>query len=284
MTQKIEIEALSQSADDPQSRDAAQCKDEDLRRRNSMLERRVERLGIQLKAAQGEMDLLAHSISHDLRSPVTVISGFSELLARHSAKGLDEKGRHYLDMIAKSTSQIGKMLDEVLSLSRMSQSEMHFVPIDLEALVKKVVHDLDAAKGDRRVDWEIGSLPTVWADPTLLREAIINFAANALKFTQSRDVACIQIGGQGGGQELVFFVRDNAMGYDIKHRERMFGLFKNPNSMAAVDGTMALAYVQRIIQRHGGRTWSEAEPDAGATFYFSLPNHSPRAAFRPNKR
>jgi light-regulated signal transduction histidine kinase (bacteriophytochrome) len=285
MTKHIEIEASSRSLETAQSIGGVQRTDDYLRRRNSMLEERIEQLGSQLKAAQGETDLLAQSISHDLRSPITVINGFTELLEKHSGGGLDEKGRHYLEMIAESTARIAKMLDEVLCLSRMSQSEMHLVPVDLDALVKRVVHDLDAAKGDRRVDWMIGSLPMVHAGPTILRQAIINFAANALNFTRSRDVACIQIGVQGSNPELIFFVRDNASGFDLKHRERMFGLFKNLDSPAAPGGSaLGLKYVQRIIQRHGGRTWSEAEPDGGATFYFSLPNHPSESAFRPDER
>jgi light-regulated signal transduction histidine kinase (bacteriophytochrome) len=285
MTKHFEIEAFSQPAEAAQSMDEAHWTDGDLRRRNAVLEQRIEDLGIRLKAAQAETDLLAQAISHDLRSPITVVGGFTELLAKHSGKHLDEKGTHYLDMIAVSSSRIGKMLDEILALSRLSQAEMHLVPVDLDALVRRVVNELDSAKGDRRVDWMIGSLPKVHADPTILRQAIINFAANALKFTQSRDVACIQIGVQGNDPELVFFVRDNASGFDIKQRERMFGLFKNLNSPAAPGGsTMGLTYVQRIIQRHGGRTWSEAEPDGGATFYFSLPNHPLESAFRPEER
>jgi light-regulated signal transduction histidine kinase (bacteriophytochrome) len=188
-------------------------------------------------------------------------------------------------MISGSTASIAKMLDDILALSRLSQAEMHVVPVDLDALVRRVVHELDAAKGDRRVDWMIGSLPKVHADPTILRQAIINFAANALKFTQSRDVARIQIGVQASDPELVFFVRDNASGFDIRQRERMFGLFRNLNSPAAPgSSTMGLTYVQRIIQRHGGRTWSEAEPDGGATFYFSLPNHPSESSIRSDER
>jgi light-regulated signal transduction histidine kinase (bacteriophytochrome) len=285
MTKHFEIEALQHSAEAAQSIDEGHWTDGDLRRRNAMLEQRIEDLGVQLKTAQAETDLLSQAISHDLRSPITVINGFTELLAKHSGRDLDAKGRHYLDMISGSTANIAKMLDEILALSRMSQAEIHFVPIDLDALVRRVVHELDAAKGDRRVDWVIGSLPRVHADPTILRQALINFAANALKFTQSREVARIEIGVQESGSELIFSFRDNASGFGIKQRERMFGLFNSLNSPAAPGGsTVGLTYVQRIIQRHGGRTWSESEPDGGATFYFSLPNHPPESAFRPDER
>jgi chemotaxis family two-component system sensor kinase Cph1 len=244
----------------------------ELRRQNAALVHRIERDTAQLRAAEAELDLLAHWIAHDLRSPLTVVGGFAELLKKHSGGQLDEKGAHYLQTIVNSTAQIGQMLDDILALSRMSRSEMHLVHIDVEALVKRVVRDLDATKGDRRVVWLIERLPTVQADPTLLRQALASLGSNALRFTRSCEVARIHIGFRPGDRELIFFVRDNAAGFDIGHRERMFGAFQGPESIHASNGSaIGLSYVQRIIQRHGGRTWVEAAPEGGATFFFSLP-------------
>jgi light-regulated signal transduction histidine kinase (bacteriophytochrome) len=270
-----------QTADEPP---AGPSPIEELRRLNAEYAWRIRRHAIELSAAQAEMDILAHTISHDLRSPLTLISGFTELLTKHSAKDLDEKGRHYLERITTSTAQIGRMIDEILALSRMSRSEMHFVQIDLETLVNRVVHELDASKGDRRVVWLIGRLPAVKADPTLMRQAFTSLASNALKFTQSREVARIQIGVMDGDHELKFFVRDNGAGLDLKHRERMFGAFQRPLSSTEMDGSgIGLAYVQRIIQRHGGRSWTEAVPDGGATFFFSLPDAGTEPEFRSER-
>lgn len=258
---------------------------EELRRLNARLERRIERCAAEVTAAQDEMGALAQSISHDLRSPLHIIGGFVELLARHSAKDLDEKGRHYLQRIATATAQIGQMIAEVLALSQMSVCEMHLVPTDLDALVRKIVHELDADKGERRVIWLIGRLPTVQADPTLLRQAISSLASNALRFTRTREVARIQIGVQAGEGEMVFFVRDNGASFDIKHRERMFNPVPRQQPPAeAKGGAIRLAYVQRIIQRHGGRLWTEAVPDGGATFYFSIPGDLEEAPCRPTPR
>jgi light-regulated signal transduction histidine kinase (bacteriophytochrome) len=263
----------------------ARTTDEELRSTNALLMRRAERHADELIAAHSEIDTLTHTISHDLRSPLTIISGFAELLAKHSAKDLDEKGRHYLDRITTSTEQIGRIIDEILALSRLSRSEMHLVRVDLDALVGKVVHDLDAAKGDRRVTWQVGHLPVVTGDPTLLRQAITSLVSNALRFTRSREVARIQIGSVAGDKELTLFIRDNGAGIDIKHRERMFGAIPGQEASAELNGSaIGLAYVQRIVRRHGGRTWSEAMPDGGITFNFSIPDECTEPDFRSERR
>ena len=245
---------------------------DELCRRIAELERRVARQAWELAGAREELDTLAQSMSHDLRSPLNVIGGFVELLARDSGKALGEKGRHYLKRISTAAEQMGHMIDEVVALSRMSLCEIHLAPTDLAPLVRKVVHALDAEKGDRRVIWLIGRLPTVTADASLIRQAISSLASNAFRFTRAREVARIQIGVQESGGELVFFVRDNGASFDMRHRRMLFDPAPRPHAASAPrGGAIRLAHVQRIIERHGGRLWTEAVPDGGATFYFSLP-------------
>lgn len=244
----------------------------DLRLQNAELERRLEHGDAQVSAAQTEMDALAHALSHDLRSPLQIIDGFAGLMRKHSGQHLDEKGLHYLQRITTAAAQIGLIMDEILELSRMSRSELRVASVDLEALVRRVARDLDGTKGDRRIIWLIGRLPTVPADPALLRKALTSLLSNALKFTRSREVARIQIGVQAGAGELAFFVRDNGTSFAFRNRERMFDAAPDADPASAPkSGAIKLAYVQRIIQRHGGRMWTEAVPDGGATFYFSLP-------------
>jgi light-regulated signal transduction histidine kinase (bacteriophytochrome) len=263
----------------------ARLTDRELGHINEQLGRRIERHAVELQAARAEMDTLAHTISHDLRSPLTVIGGFAELLSKHSGKVLDGKGRHYLERITTSTESIARMIDSILAFSRMSRSELHLVPVDLDALVGKVVHEFDASKGERRVTWLLGRLPTVAADPTLLRQAFTSLVSNALRFTRSREVARIQIGAQSGDHEITLFVRDNGAGIDVKHRERAFDGHHPAQNPAEPDASaIGLAYVQRIVQRHGGRTWTEAVPDGGATFCFSLPDESAEPEFRAQRR
>ncbi len=242
---------------------------------NEQLGRRLQLHESEMDAAAAGLDSLAHSISHDLRSPLNIITGFAELLTKHSGSGLDEKGQRFLTRITAAAVKIGRMMDEFLALATVSRSEMHLVPVDFGSLVRKVVHDFDADKGDRRVVWIIGSLPLIRADPTLLKDAISSLASNALKFTRSREVARIQIGAQAGDDELTCFVRDNGASFDIKHRERFFDATPGHHDSTEPNcGAIRLAHVQRIIQRHGGRMWTEAVPDGGASFFFTLPTDS----------
>jgi signal transduction histidine kinase len=256
-----------------------------LRILNAQLEQRHNHDEIELDAARAGLDTLAHFISHDLCKPLNIIGGFAELLMKHSGGDIDEKGRHYLERITTATAQIGRMQNDVLALSRMSQTEMHRMPVDIDRLVRKIVEDLKAEKGDRRVIWLIGSLPTVRADPSLIREAFMSLLSNALKFTLSREVARIQVGAQDGDGGVRFYVRDNGASFDIGHRERFFDVIPGYQpSTAPTSGAIRLAYVQRIIQRHGGRMWTEALPDGGASFYFSLSADIAGPDFDPSHR
>lgn len=243
------------------------------RRPAARLNRRVDDRTKELRATQAEMEAFAYSISHDLRAPLIHIGGFVELLANHLDKQLDEKARHYLQTITASTYRVGRMIDDVLEFSRLNRLEMHFVPIYLETLVKEVIDELRPLAGDRHIVWLLGHLPTVEADPTLLRQAILNLAANAVKFTAPREDARIHVGTQRGDGETIFSIRDNGVGFDMKYREKLFGMFQRLHSAAEFDGNgVGLAHVARIIQRHGGRTWAEGVPGGGATFYFCLPD------------
>jgi chemotaxis family two-component system sensor kinase Cph1 len=273
MTQHVEAPAPGKHA-----------QDNELLRMNALLARQTEHHAIELDAAHAEMDELAQTVSHDLRSPLTIIGGFTDLLITHFSENLDEKGRHYLDLIKSSTENATQMLDEILAISRMSRSGIQRLEVNLKAVVDSVVQDLDATKGDRRVIWLIGSLPSVQADPTLIHQVIRSLVANALIFTRTREVARIQVGVRDGNHEVIFFVRDNGTGVDLKHRERMFASFQHrKSSPAAEGGAVGLAHVKRIIQRHGGRMWSEAVPDGGAIFYFSLPNDGTTPEFRSER-
>ena len=250
-----------------------------MRRLNQQMVMQLEHQRFELEDARSESEKVAHSISHDLRSPLHIIGGFAEMLVKHSGKDLDEKGRHYLDRITTAAAQIGQMLDKILAFSTMGKSEVRREPVDLAALVQQIVHDLDAEKGDRRVVWLIGSLPTVLADARLLGEVMQSLATNAFKFTRSREVARIQFGTEGEEDEMKFFVRDNGASFDIKHRETMFGAAVGENPQADLKGgVVRFAYAQRIIQRHGGRLWTEAAPNGGATFYFTLQSDGAKSA------
>lgn len=246
---------------------------EEARRLTLELERRCEERTREAQAARAEMEAFVYSISHDLRAPLVHIGGFVDLLLNHAGDELDDKGRHYLRTIAASTYQMGRMLDDLLALTRVLEAELHKVPLDLETITREVIDDLKPLAENRRVQWEVGSLPTVDADPTLLRDVMGQLLSNALKFTRSVPTALIAITARHEGSETIVSVHDNGVGFDMKHQDKLFGVFRRLHATSEYEGSgVGLARSRRIIGRHGGRTWAEGTPGAGAVFHFTLPD------------
>lgn len=226
----------------------------------------------QLEMANQELEAFSYSVSHDLRAPLRHIDGFVKLLARQAGEKLDERGRRYLDIIADSARQMGMLIDDLLVFSRMSRSELRHARVSLDALVHEAIHGLEGEINGRPIRWKIGSLPEVEADPAMLRQVWVNLIANAVKYSRPRNPAEIEIGCSSENGEFVFFVRDNGVGFDMQYAHKLFGVFQRLHRPEEFEGNgIGLAHVRRIIHRHGGRTWAEAKPDGGATFFFSLP-------------
>ncbi len=245
-------------------------------RLNTELKQQLAERTSELQALRAEGDAFAHSIAHDLRGPLMHISGFAELLAGHSAAQLDDKGRQYLQTIIASSDLLAQMIADLRAFEKLNRARMQPILIDPGVLVREVARELAPAARHQQVIWQIEDLPAVHADPVLLRLAITSLVANALKFTQPRVLARIQVGSRCVGAETIFFVRDNGVGFDMAHAGKLFGLFQRLHDVTAFPGHgVGLAGVRRIIQRHGGRTWAEAVPEEGATFYFSLPETAP---------
>lgn len=237
------------------------------------LERRYAERTREVEAVRAEMEAFAYSISHDLRAPLVHIGGFVDLLLNHAGPGLDDKSRHYLRTIAASTYRMGRMLDDLLALTRVNEAELHRVSLDLEALVRDVVEELQPLTEGRQIQWSIGPLPTVDADPTLLRDVLMQLGSNAVKFTQPTAEARIGITARRGDGETIVSIHDNGVGFDMKHQDKLFGVFQRLHAASEFEGSgVGLARVRRIVQRHGGRTWGEGVPGGGAAFHFSLPD------------
>jgi len=207
-----------------------------------------------------------------LRAPLRHIEGFVEILTTSTANTLDEESRRHLETIASSAKKMGLLIDDLLTFSRTARAELNKTPLELSALVRSTIHDLEPEAQNRKVEWVVKNLPCVEADASLLRQVVLNLLANALKYTRTRKVARIEIGSTQNTLEDIIFVRDNGVGFDPRYTHKLFGVFQRLHRAVDFEGTgVGLANVRRIIHRHGGRTWAESELNKGATFYFSLP-------------
>ena len=255
------LEAISQD----QARHSAE---EAILKLNQDLTRQAE----QLKMVNKELESFSYSVSHDLRSPLRAISGFSNILRTEYGPGLDPEIQHYLEIIDTSAQKMGYLIEDLLKFSRLSRQELAVRPVDLNALVREVVSELAPEMENRQVELRIDELPACQADPALLKQVLINLLSNALKYSRRRSPAIIQVGCQAIDGEPVYFVKDNGVGFNMRYVDKIFVVFQRMHSADEYEGSgVGLAIVQRIIQRHGGRVWAEAEVDQGATFYFTLP-------------
>lgn len=243
-----------------------------LRQENIRLQRRVTERTAQIEAANQELDAFAHSVSHDLRAPVRHIGGFTKILAQ-TEKGLSDQGKRYMGMIEEATKHMGQLIDDLLEFSRTSRTEIRRRKVNLNELLEKVLTDARPEMDGRNIVWKKNPLPEVEADASLLQQVFSNLILNAIKYSRPRNPAEIEIGQtEGQPDEVVVFVRDNGVGFDMNYASRLFGVFKRLHSDEEFEGTgVGLANVRRIISRHGGRTWAEGKVNEGATFYFSLP-------------
>jgi len=249
--------------------------EEELQRLLAQAEKRCRERTAELDAAIRELDAFSYSVSHDLRAPLRHIDGFVEMLQQRLGQSLDATSREYLGIITTATKQMGTLIDALLSFSRTSRAPILNSQVALEKLVQSVLRDLRFETEGRQIEWVIESLPTVEGDPTLLRQVVFNLISNALKFTRKCDKTRIEIAASDQGSDWLIQIRDNGVGFDMQYASKLFGVFQRLHPATDFEGIgIGLANVRRIVQRHGGRTWAEGAPGAGATFYFSLPHRA----------
>jgi signal transduction histidine kinase len=228
---------------------------------------------VELEAANKELEAFAYSASHDLRAPLRHVVGYAELLQKHTASVLDEKASRYLKTLLEAARRMGVLIDDLLGFSRIGRAETKKVAVDLEQLVPQVIAELSQDTGGRDIAWKVGALPFCYGDRAMLRIVLVNLISNAVKFTRARPQAEIEIGcGRKANDKVEIFVKDNGVGFDMEHANKLFGVFQRLHLPEEFEGTgIGLATVQRIVHRHGGTCWAESALDHGATFHFTVP-------------
>jgi K+-sensing histidine kinase KdpD len=242
--------------------------EENLRRTQEELAKRA----VELQVANKELEAFAYSVSHDLRAPLRHVVGYAELLQKQAASALDEKANRYLHTMLEAAKRMGILIDDLLGFSRIGRAETNKVAVDLEQLVAQVVAELAQDTAGRDIDWKIGALPVCHGDRAMLRMVFVNLLSNAVKFTRQRSRAEIEIGcSPQENNQMKIFVRDNGAGFDMRHVNKLFGVFQRLHLPEEFEGTgIGLATVQRIVHRHGGTCWAEGAIDQGATFYLTV--------------
>lgn len=241
-------------------------------RQLNQLNRDLENSAIQLHEANEELEAFAYSVSHDLRVPLRAIDGFSRILMEDYGDSLDEEGNRLISIVRDNTEKMGDLIDDILLLSRVGRQKMKGFEIDMEYLVKNVWEDLRPDWDGRELELIIDDLPNAQGDRILMAQVFQNLLSNSIKFTRNKNPAVIEVGAQKYKDEIIYYVKDNGAGFDMKYIDKLFGLFQRLHTAEEFEGTgVGLSIVQRIIKRHGGQVWGEGEPFKGATIYFTLP-------------
>jgi len=234
------------------------------------LERRVAERTVQLEMANKELESFSYSVSHDLRSPLRAISGFSKMMEEDYADRLDEEGQRLLKVIRDNSRRMGQLIDDLLAFSRLGRKPIAAAEVDMAEQARMTFTEL--TNGEDRTRLEMGPLPTVLGDAALLKQVWVNLLSNAVKFSGKRSQPVVEVTGCAEAAESIYCVKDNGTGFDMRYYDKLFGVFQRLHNPEEFPGTgVGLAIVQRVVTRHGGRVWAEGEEGKGAAFYFALP-------------
>jgi signal transduction histidine kinase len=236
---------------------------------------RLARHAAQLEVSNRELEGFSYSVSHDLRIPLRAVSGYAQIMEEDYGAGLDQEGRRLLSLVRGNANMMNTLIDDLLTFSRLGNQALQKAEVDMTKLARAAVAQCGAAEaagGTAPPEVHIGALPNAPGDASLLRQVWTNLIANAIKYSATRTPARIEVGSEMRGDEAVYYVRDNGVGFDMRYAGKLFGVFQRLHGIDEYPGTgVGLAIVQRVVTRHGGRVWADARPDQGATFSFTLP-------------
>ena len=239
---------------------------------NERLEQRVQERTAELERATRELEAYTYSVSHDLRSPLRAIDGFSHILETEHATRLDGEARDLIKVVRTNAVKMGRLIDDLLQLYRVSRMPMRAERVDMSAIVAEVIEELAGQTAERGVHFDVGELPPTWGDRRLLKQVWVNLLSNAVKYTARRDQPRVQVQGEREDGQAVYSIKDNGEGFDMRYAGRLFGVFQRLHADAEFPGTgVGLATVKRIVDRHHGTVWADSSPGRGATFCFALP-------------
>ena len=242
---------------------------------NEELEEKVITRTEQLKRSNDEMEAFSYSVSHDLRAPLRGIIGFANILEEDYSSKLDDEARRITAVIKNNTAKMGVLIDDLLSFSRLGRQPVTKMKIRFNDTISEVIAELGLKKNNDHLSWVIPELPVVYADPNSIKQVWMNLVSNAVKYSNKKEHPVVEVGSIAAKNETIFFIKDNGVGFDTKYRDKLFKVFQRLHSAYEFEGTgVGLAIVEKIITRHGGRVWADAEPGKGACFYFSLPQES----------
>ena len=234
----------------------------------------LAQLAGELHRSNKELEAFSYSVSHDLRAPLRHIAGYTELLAEIEGAGMSDRGRRFLGHINEAARFAGSLVDNLLNFSQMGRAALRMSDVDLNALVERIRVELAPDYVDREIEWQVGELPKVIADPAFINMALLNLISNAIKYTRGRTPARIEIGARQHESETEIYIRDNGVGFDMAYASKLFGVFQRLHRMEDFEGTgIGLASVRRIVERHDGRIWADGRVNEGASFHFALPRH-----------
>ena len=246
--------------------------EEAIKKMNDELEQRVLERTVQLEASNKELEAFSYSVSHDLRAPLRAIDGFTRILFEDYLPLFDDEGKRVCSVIKDNAIRMGQLIDDLLSLSRLNRTDMHFTRINMENLAKIIYAEIASDEEKQRTKFRLVRLHPAMGDQVLLRQVFVNLIGNAIKFSSQREIAEITITSEKQKSMVAYCISDNGAGFDMKYADKLFGAFQRLHSVSEFDGTgIGLAIVQRIIHRHGGKVWANGEVGKGASFYFSLP-------------